>query len=321
MELPAIEDKLRHVVRDGVPLHEPSNLVVAPIRLGGGPIGALAIAGASISDTVLQSVVNLAAIGLERARGLEASARAEAARQSGELRATVLDAVAHEFKTPLTSIKAAVSSLGSQPVPDRLDRELIAIISEETDRLQALVGDAVQMLRIDSGDFVLHCERHRLADLVSATIKESGLHFEGHALIESIPAHLTVDVDGTLVRLALRQLLDNALKYSPPTSTIEVAAKVETMVEVAVRNSGPPIPEYEQARVFERFYRGMQARQVPGTGMGLAIVQRIAQAHGGALAVSSLRGFGTEFRLALPRQSPERGLTSKHQPGNAELAS
>jgi two-component system, OmpR family, sensor histidine kinase KdpD len=322
-ELPAaIEETLRDVARQAVPVREDSGLVVTPLRLGGMPIGSLALlsAGAAFSDTVLQSLVNLVSIGLERARAKEASTRAEAARQSSELRATVLDAVAHELKTPLTSIKAAVTELasGAPASSTNVSRELISIIDEETNRLQALVRDAIQMLRIDTGDFAIHRERHRLAPLVTATINESGLRTEGHTVLNKVPADIIVDADEPLLRLALRQLLDNALKYSPPTSTIEIDVGVGggagdgvgvggngpdgagRAVQIAVRNSGPAIPEHEQRRIFERFYRGAQSRQVPGTGMGLAIVQQIAHAHGGELAVSSAPGANTEFRLSLP---------------------
>ena len=306
-ELPGIEEGLRAVARHAVPRHEPPGVVVLPIRLGGAPIGSLALMGATFSDTVLQSVVNLAGIGLERARAQEVSTRAEAARQSSELRATVLDAVAHEFKTPLTSIKGAVSALRSTASSDHANRELMAVISEESNRLQGLVDDAIQMLRIDTGDFVLHRARHVLADFVATTIKESGLPFDGHSLQNNVPADLVIDVDSRLLRLALRQLLDNALKYSPPTSTLQIGATGNGTVEVAVRNSGPAIPEYEQSRIFERFYRGTQVGHVPGTGMGLAIVQRIAQAHGGTLTVSSTDDVGTEFCLSLPRLAAQDG--------------
>jgi two-component system sensor histidine kinase KdpD len=313
-ELPGIEDKLRDVARQAVPIHDASGVIVTPIRLGRAPIGSLAVMGAGFSDTVLQALVNLTAIGLERARGREASTRAEAARQSSELRATVLDAVAHEFKTPLTSIKAAAGELASAAAAaaPKMNGELVAIIDEEADRLQALVTDAIQMLRIDAGDFVLHREHHRLASLVSETIKESGLRTEGHSVLNKVPADLIVDADEHLLRLALRQLLDNALKYSPATSMIEIDAidsvnatgatnaTGNAAVQIAVRNSGPAIPEHEQRRIFERFYRGTQARHVPGTGMGLAIVQQIAHAHGGELTVSSAAGASTEFRLSLP---------------------
>jgi two-component system, OmpR family, sensor histidine kinase KdpD len=300
-DLPGVESTLQAVARQAVPVHDASGLVVTPVRLGGIPIGSLALMGAELSDTVLQALVNLAAIGLEHARGREASTRAEAAQQSSELRATVLDSVAHEFKTPLTSIKAAVGGLASRTSASSADRELVTIIDEEADRLQGLVTDAIQMLRIDAGDFVLHRERHQLATIVAGTLKESGLRQEGHTIVNGVPADLIVDADASLLRLALRQLLDNALKYSPPTSTIEIDASAsDGQVQIAVRNSGSAIPDHEQRHIFDRFYRGAHARQVPGSGMGLAIVRQIAQVHGGDVAVTSAPGANTEFRLTLP---------------------
>jgi two-component system sensor histidine kinase KdpD len=300
-EVPGIEARLRDAARRSVEFRDPSGLIVLAIKLGGVPVGSLAIRGAGLSDTVLQSIANLAAIGLERARGQEATARAEAARASGELRATVLDALAHEFKTPLTSMKAAASGLLATIPIEMPYRELATILDEDLDRLQALVTDAVQMVRIDAGDFVVHRDRHLVADLVTATLRQYEAHLDGHSIIESVPAGLQVDADRDLLGLALRQLLDNAVKYSPETSTIEIAAIGNGAVDIAVRNTGPAIPEREQARILERFYRGADARHVPGTGIGLAIVQQIAQAHGGSLTVSSTAETGTAFILSLPR--------------------
>lgn len=302
LDLPAIETKLRDVARQAIALREPSGLIVTAIRLGGAPIGSLAIMGGSLSDTVLQSIANLVAIGLERAREREAAASVEAARRSGELRAAILDAVAHEFKTPLTSIRAAVSGLASgatAPAATAATAELVTIIDEESNRLQRLVTDAVQMLRIEAGDFRLRVDRHRLAALVTDTIAEKGPHVGQHSVVNRVSGDVIVVADAGLLRLALRQLLDNALKYSPPTSTIEIEAFGPSPIEMVVRNSGPAIPEHEQSRIFERFFRGAQARHVPGTGIGLAIVRQIAQAHGGTLTVSS-GADTTEFRLVLP---------------------
>ena len=115
-----------------------------------------------------------------------------------------------------------------------------------------------------------------------------------------IPESLSDDADRDLLGLALRQLLDNAVKYSPPASTIEIAAAGDRTVEIVVRNSGPAIPERERDRVFERFYRGSQARRIPGTGMGLTIVQQIAQAHGGTVSVASSPERGTQVTMSLP---------------------
>ncbi|HET9831609.1 MAG TPA: ATP-binding protein [Vicinamibacterales bacterium] len=294
-----LNDRLREVARRGVSVKEP-NVEIVAIQLGGAPIGSVALVGGGLSDTVLQSMANLVAIGLERARAADATARAEAARQSSELRATVLDALAHEFKTPLTAMKAASSDLlDSEPAASR-SHELASIIDEELDRLSALVTDAVQMLRIDAGDFVVRLGHHAVAPLVDAAIRRYAHHLDGHQVSQQVPAGLSVEADRDLLSLALRQLLDNAIKYSPPTSIIEVAAGGDGVIDISIRNSGPAIPEREQARIFERFYRGAQARHVPGTGMGLAIVQQIMRAHNGHLAVTSTQERGTVFTLSLP---------------------
>jgi two-component system, OmpR family, sensor histidine kinase KdpD len=304
-EAPALELKLREVARRATSHRDSAGFVVIAIQLGGVPIGSLAIMDRGLSDTVLHSIANLAAIGLERARSREATARAEAAQQSSELRATVLDALAHEFKTPLTSMKAATSDLLASASWNDRDRELVAIIDEDVDRFQALVTDAVQMLRIDAGNFTVHPDRHNLADVVNETLRRFESRLDGHLLVTTVPENMAVDADRELLGLALRQLLDNALKYSPSTSTIDVQARSNGAVEISVRNSGSAIPEGEQPRVVERFYRGSQARQIPGTGMGLAIVQQIARAHGGTLTIASSPESGTAFTLSFPRRGPK----------------
>jgi two-component system sensor histidine kinase KdpD len=300
-EIHELEGKLREVARQGVSLRDGGMQVVA-IRLGGAPIGSLAIPAADLSDTVVQSIANLAAIGLERARGQEAAARAEVAQQSGELRATMLDALAHEFKTPLTSMKVAAADLRANVDGDR-NRELAAIVDEDLDRLQSLVTDTVQMVRVDSGDFTLRPNDHSVSALVAATLRQFEARLDGHAVVTRVPEALSIQADRELLGLALRQLLDNAVKYSPPTSAIEIAASVGDTVDLSVRNSGPPIPEREQLRLGERFYRGSQARLVPGTGMGLAIVRQIAEAHRGRLSVESSAERGTTFTISLPREA------------------
>jgi two-component system, OmpR family, sensor histidine kinase KdpD len=300
LEHPSLDGPLRDVARRGVSFTG-GGIVIVAIQLGGAPTGSLAVGGRGLSDTVLQSIANLVAIGLERARVVEATTRAEAARESSELRATVLDALAHEFKTPLTAMKAASSDLLTTESGGGRNHELAAIIDEELDRLSALVTDAVRMLRIDAGDFNVHPGHHRLAPLVEVALERFERHLDGHTFIRRVPPDLMVDADQELLSLAFRQLLDNAIKYSPPTSTIEVSASCNGAIEVSIRNSGAGIPEREQSRIFERFYRGAQARHVPGSGMGLSIVQQIARAHGGSLGVASSPEAGTTFTLSFPR--------------------
>jgi two-component system, OmpR family, sensor histidine kinase KdpD len=297
-EHPRLEPRLREVSRQGVSLQDGSLLVLA-IQLGGAPIGALAIPSGELSDTVVQSIANLAAIGLERARGLEAAARAEAAQESGQLRATMLDALAHEFKTPLTSMKVAAADLRAS-VTGEVNQELASIIDEDLDRLQSLVSDTVSMVRVDAGNFSLRPDRILVAGLVASVLQQFEARLDGHRVVTAVPGSLSVRGDRDLLGLALRQLLDNAVKYSPQNSTIEITASGGDMIDIGVRNSGPALPEREQARLFERFYRGSAAHDLPGTGMGLAIVRQIAEAHRGSVRVRGAADSGTEFIISLP---------------------
>jgi two-component system sensor histidine kinase KdpD len=297
-ELPELEATLRDVARQAETVAAGRGTIVTAIRLGGAPIGSLAIVGAHLSDPVLQSILNLAAVALEQARGQEAAARAEAAQHSSELRTTVLDAIAHEFKTPLTSSQAAATDLLGR-LTGR-DHELVAIIDEDLDRLTALVTDAVHMLRIDAGQFTLRREPLLVTAIVATAVRDLKSRLDGHTLVNRVPADLRILADPSLLSLALRQLLDNAVKYSPRSSAIDVSAVSNGSIDITVQNTGSAIPEAERARIFERFYRGARARQIPGSGMGLAIVQQIAEAHGGTVRLSTSAERGTELTLSIP---------------------
>jgi two-component system sensor histidine kinase KdpD len=242
------------------------------------------------------------AISLERVRTEESASRAEAARQSEEFKSTLLDAIAHEFKTPLTSIKAASTSMLSdrQSLTPQF-RELATIINEETDRLSVLVTEAVRMAQIDAGKVRLHREPLDMGELIHRVISLFASRTEGRDVRVSVSAGLApVCADRDLVSLALRQLVDNALKYSPPGSSIEISAGAEDhRVIVKVHDSGPGIPEQERERVFDKFYRRV-TNNIPGTGLGLYIAREIARAHGGEVWIEGDPGTGSEFRVALP---------------------
>jgi two-component system sensor histidine kinase KdpD len=308
-DLVDVEGKLKQVAVQGTNLVEPP-LFIAAILLGGRSVGSLALKGSSLSDGALQALLNLVAIALERVRTEEAANRADAARQSEEFKSTLLDAIAHEFKTPLTSIKAASTSLLSEtpPLPPQL-RELAAIIDEETDRMNQLVTEAVRISQIDAGKIRLEREP---VDVAALLAKVAG-HFESQAAGRSFRIDAAADLPGILadpelLSLALRQLIDNALKYSPPASPIQVTARVEgDRVVVRVHDRGPGIPERERDRIFEKFYRRGGARDsVPGTGLGLYIAREILRTHGGDLWIEGEPGEGSEFCAALPLRKESR---------------
>jgi two-component system, OmpR family, sensor histidine kinase KdpD len=304
-ESPQLEDRLREsALRSKTFRDEKKNLSITPVRLGGQPIGSLAIQGSSLSDPAFHSLLNLVAIGLERAASQTAVNRAEIARQSEELKSTLLDAIAHEFKTPLTSIKAVTTDLlsGSNYVLPQSHRELIAIADESADRLSKLVTEAIQLARAEGGTFHLNRGVHFANSLISASLRDMKSLFDGREVNVSVPDDLPpVWVDADLIQMVLTHVLDNALKYSPATSPIGISARLqEGRVVISVCDRGAGIPEQEQARIFEKFYRGQAEKNLKGTGMGLAIAREIMAAHGQEIWVESQVGKGAEFSLSLP---------------------
>jgi two-component system, OmpR family, sensor histidine kinase KdpD len=304
-EMPGVEAKLRAAaLRSTASFDKISGLTVTPVRLGGQPIGSLAIRGSSLSDAALQSLLNLIAIGLERALSQEAVTRAEVARRSEELKSTLLDAIAHEFKTPLTSIKAVTTDLLSDPANSLAhhQRELVTIADEGTDRLSKLVTDAIQLARIEGGKFRLNREVHFPSSLISTALRQMKPLMEGREITASTADDLPlVRVDAELIHIVITHLLDNALKYSPPGSPILVGARSsDEGVTIFVADRGPGITDLEQSRIFDKFYRGRNEQNLKGTGMGLAIAREIIAAHGEEIWVASEPGRGSEFCFSLP---------------------
>lgn len=284
--------------------------LIAPIQLGGHSLGSLGVAGRTkLSTVALEAVAQLIAIAIERARIQDSASRLEATRQNEQLKSTLLDALAHEFKTPLTSVKAAITTLLSRP-HSTVESEFLDIINEETDRMTSLVNDSIELARIGSGPFRLHREPCAAKEVIYSVLPEFRILLEGRDLRVTIDDSLpSLSIDKKLTELVLRQLLNNALKYSPPGSPIQVSAELQregTWVLVEVANYGPSIPKAEQPFLFEKFYRGSSVRtRIAGTGMGLSISRDIISAHGGRIWVQSEKGEGVQFCFTLPTVTVE----------------
>jgi two-component system sensor histidine kinase KdpD len=305
LTMPDVESKLHEsAVRSAVLKDEGMDVTITPIRLGGEPIGSLAFSGGAFSDAALQSLLNLVAIALERASSQKAVTQAEVARQSEELKSTLLDAIAHEFKTPLTSLKAVTTDLLSG-APGSLQPqqfELISIADESTDRLSKLVTDAIQLARIEGGTFRLNLGIHFPSSLVNGALRQMKSVTDDRKIHVQVPGDLPpVRVDAALIQVVLTHLLDNALKYSPPANPITIGARLgERKVILYLADQSQGISEDEQKQIFEKFYRGKNERHVQGTGMGLAIAREILRAHGEDISLSSSPGRGSEFSFGLP---------------------
>lgn len=301
----AIDAELKDAaVRSEFRRDDDRGLSITPIRLGRQPIGSLAVRGAFLSDAALQSLVNLVAIWLERALSEETLNRAEISRRSEELKSTLLDAIAHEFKTPLTSIKAVTTDLLSDPAVklDEHQRELISIADEGADRLSTLVTQAIQLARIEGGKFQLQRGIHFPGSLISSALRQMKSLTDGREIKVCIADELPlVSVDAELVQMVIAHLIDNALKYSPRGAPISIGVRMSdghAIIYVADRGAG--IGEEEQSRIFDKFYRGTKEQHLKGTGMGLAIAREIIHAHGEEIRVTSKPGEGSEFSFSLP---------------------
>jgi two-component system sensor histidine kinase KdpD len=308
-DIPVDDSKLRDSALQGTVFHDAgTQTTVIPISLGGQSIGSLGIQGSQVSETALHAIGNLTAITLERAHAQDVATRAEAARQSEELKSTMLDALAHEFKTPLTPIKAAVTSMLSDTDMSPAHQELLRIVDEETDRLNTMLNEAIQMSRIEAGQLQLHRRPQSVRSIVEVQLERLGEGLEGHVVKVEVPEDLPrVSVDPEFIGIVIWQLLSNAVHYTPPGSPLTVRASAgDAEVIISVEDCGPGISEQEQKKVFEKFFRGKDQRdRIPGTGMGLTIAREIVRAHHGRIWVESEPGKGARFSFSVPRTPRE----------------
>jgi two-component system sensor histidine kinase KdpD len=298
-----LDDQLRDAALHGASFFDAGReRLITAVRLGAEPIASIALQGSRMPDSVLQGIANLVAIGLERARAQDLARQVEVARQSEQLRTTLIDAMAHELKTPLTSIKAATTSLlsGSDGPPES-SRELLTIADEEADHLRELIDDSIEMARLDTAHIEVHLQLSRVQEMVREVVASMQREIAERPLEVACGEQLPeVELDRRLVTLAVKQLLDNALKYSPSGTPLRIqVSAADGVVAVEVTNGGPGIPAHEQERIFDRFYRSPSVKQIPGSGLGLSIAHSIARAHEGELTVTSEPG-QTTFRLILP---------------------
>lgn len=238
----------------------------------------------------------------QRRRELEAlEARLEAAEKFKlELTANVT----HDLRTPIASIKASVSGLlaGDVDYDPAALRETLQVIEEEADRLQRRVQNLLSMARMEAGDVALNRDWVDVTDVVASAL-ESLRSIRGSREVrlqfgDELPLVLA---DYDQLQIAVRNLLENAMLYSPPDTPVEVSAVARLgQLYIRVRDYGPGLLPDEFERVFEKFYRGRAARKIPGTGLGLPICRGIAEAHGGRLWVEHEPTGGAAFVLALP---------------------
>jgi two-component system sensor histidine kinase KdpD len=281
-----------------------------PIRLGVRPIGSLGISGSQLSRQSLEAISTLVAIAIERARAVEQLGQTEAERQGERLKSALLDSITHDFRTPLTSMKAAASSLlASRPSDATQTHELLSIINEECDRLNRLVEEAGEMAKLEAGEITLDLAAVPIEEVIQAALSHCNASLASRRLdVRIAPGLPAVRADRDRAKEALVQLIDNANLYSEKDQPITITAELTgDTVTTSVADRGPGIDDFEQTMIFDKFYRGKDQRYlVRGTGMGLPIAKALIVAQHGSISVTSQLERGSVFAFTLPVDRGEK---------------
>ena len=291
-------------LRDDAEIDRSRGIYFAPVRLGSWVIGGIGIFGPLASNQSLEAMGTLIAIAIDRAQAIELLGKAEAVRENERLKSVLLDAVTHDFKTPLTSIKAAATSLLEDLEFNKKERkELLVIIDEECDRITQLIGETNEMARLEAGNVVLQFAPHAVGELISAALEDYGNVQSARPIQTKVQdPHRRVSADLEWARKVFTHIIQNADLYSTPRESITIGTEEKDgFVGFSVADKGPGIEESDIRHIFDRFYRGKgQRHRIPGTGMGLSIAKAIVEAHGGTIEVTSHKGRGSVFTFYLP---------------------
>lgn len=281
---------------------------VVPVQVARGVLGEIRLwraapALTSSEKRLLQTFASQGALALERARLAQAESRARVLEESDRLKSAILSSVSHELRTPLSTIKAAASSLRSNDVKwDSAARpELIAAIDDEADHLNMLVGNLLDMSRIESGVLKPKREWNILPEIIESVLARMRHRAGEHRIELDVPESLPlVPVDYVQMEQVFTNLLSNSVKYAPEKTTISVRAFVEgDSITVIVSNQGPQVPQEHLEKIFDKFFRLSDADRVTGTGLGLSICKGIIEAHGGRIWAENVSG-GLAFNFTLP---------------------
>lgn len=293
-------------------------LLLVPVRAALRRHGVVAIQGPGIETLeetdrrTLELLARQAALTLERLALTEERERTEVAMEAERLRGTLLSSISHDLRTPLASIEGAGTALLEGPADPGSEhrRELLETIVEESRRMTRMVTNLLDMVRVESGALTMHRAWIPIEEVIGvARLRLDALLAERAVQVELPTDPLLVFADEILLEQVLVNLLENAVRYTPPRSPIRIAAftsGAEVIVEVADR--GPGVPEGERERVFRKFHRVAPGDRTSGiaagTGLGLAICRGVISAHGGRIWVEPHEGGGASFRFALPRATP-----------------
>ncbi len=258
----------------------------------------------------LEAVAQLIAVSIENARLREELQQVRALEEANRLKAELISTLAHEMRTPLTSVKGFSTALLLEEATfdAETQREFLTIIDQECDVLTDLIHDLLESSIIDAGLLRLELQPVRLARLARDTAGDYARRSPQHRFLVDLPAFPIIDADPHRIEQVLRNLVDNAVKYSPGGGMIVIRGQVEeTQVTISVSDQGPGIAPEHLNRLFDKFFRVESGlgRHVVGSGLGLPIARTIVESHGGQIWAESRPGEGSTFYFTLPRPADE----------------
>ena len=259
------------------------------------------------STSLLEILASLIAVAVERLHYVEVAQATEVKMLTERLRSSILSALSHDLRTPLTARVGLADSLFLvKPALPATALETAQALHDQAGRLAGLVGNLLDMARLNAGEVILRREWQPLEEVIGASINLLGNALEGHAVKVQLAADLPLlEFDAVLIERVLCNLLENAAKYAPKGSPIVVTAKADAdAVEVAVMDHGPGFPEQRRDDLFKMFVRGESESSKPGTGLGLAICKAIVDAHGGQITADNRLDGGGCIRFTLPKGIP-----------------
>jgi two-component system sensor histidine kinase KdpD len=280
------------------------------LALGLKPVGALAWRPDTLSLEVATAVSAQVSIAVARSLAMAATTRIEAAREADRLRTALTDSLTHELRTPLTSIRAAATTLLETGGLDEAGRvEMVRVINEEAERLDQLIGEAVEMAEIDANAVQVKMSSQHPRALLDQAVEKSRKILASHKVTilpdaagESSQVEKPAWFDPHLLGRVLRHLLENVAAHTPPGSRVTLSSKrTDERLEFCVEDNGPGIDAQDLPMIFDKFYRGKRGAKLhKGSGMGLAITRAILKVHGGGIEASSVPGSGARFRFWVP---------------------
>ena len=282
-----------------------------PLKTSQGVFGVLGVffkKGKEVLDSrensLLSALASQAAVGIQRIKLFEVSHQMELVRETEKLQAALLNSISHDLRTPLVSIIGALSSLlqDSSSLNADMRKELLKTAYEDSSSLNRLVGNLLDMTRVEAGTLKINSRLCDLRDVIGTSLQALKDKLEKRDVWVNIPQGMPeVPMDFTLMMRVFVNLVDNAIKYSNPETPIEIMVKLlENAVKIEVKDKGFGIPQEDITRIFDKFYRAVKPRQVTGTGLGLSICKGIVEAHGGSIFAGNNSVKGATLTVILP---------------------